>query len=414
MKLSSSDVLDAYRADLGNANRSQLSEWDATWLAFGTMLERAVRLPAGERLAYLRTGAAVLAEGLAPTPVTREIAGLATGLASEARALPALCSAVMAVAGDAENAGAFALATIMLDYAKIIAGGAEVRLQGRLMWQQARIFRKIGELDLAVSLFDDVGALGEKHGDRELVALAHLGKGIVARIRGNYPLARTEFLATLEAAPESEDTEQVRLHAHHGLLVVSAIAKDFDAALRHGSLALAATRSDAQRVELLANLASVCYDVGQFRSALHGHLHVLGESRSHRVRLGAFGGAAVAAARLGNRAMVHRLASAAAALAVPGGLEHEVADMHREFAEAYAYLGETELSARHHQDALARAQRGGYFEIIHRLESFVPEPKAAPPRPVALTDDALTVARQLAEGDSEELLLAAVSSAPQD
>jgi hypothetical protein len=71
--------------------------------------------------------------------------------------------------------------------------------------------------------------------------------------------------------------------ALHGLLVVFAIAKDFDTALRHGSLALAAARTDEHRFELLLNLASVCYDVGRFRSSLHGYLQVIARGRLDRL-----------------------------------------------------------------------------------------------------------------------------------
>ena len=82
------------------------------------------------------------------------------------------------LATEAEDAGAFALATAMLDFARILVGMGEFRLQGRLLAQQARILRKIGEMDLARELFDEVGDIGITHGDQELIARAHLGKGV--------------------------------------------------------------------------------------------------------------------------------------------------------------------------------------------------------------------------------------------
>ena len=64
MPLSTSDVLDAYRADLSNAGRSEFSDSDATWLAFGTLLQRAASLSSDNRAAYLQTAAAKIAESI--------------------------------------------------------------------------------------------------------------------------------------------------------------------------------------------------------------------------------------------------------------------------------------------------------------------------------------------------------------
>ena len=75
----------------------------------------------------------------------------------------------------------------MLDSGRVLVGVAEFSLQGRLLAQQARILRKIGELDLALELYEEVGEMGATHGDAELIALGHLGTGVVARVRGNNP-----------------------------------------------------------------------------------------------------------------------------------------------------------------------------------------------------------------------------------
>jgi tetratricopeptide (TPR) repeat protein len=412
MQLSISDVLDAYRADLSNANRTQFSASDSTWLAFGTQLQRAASLPPAERTTYLRSGASRIATESAHDGLAKTIGSLTEDVTRDGGTPAAICAAAMFVSDDAENAGAIALATLLLDFARVLVGPDEIVLQGRMLGRQGRILRKIGELDAALERFAEVAALGETHGEQELLALAHVGKGVVARVRGNYPLARGEYLAALDSPAASDAIREHHVDAHHGLLVVSAIAKDFDAALRHGSLALAAVRSDERRVELLLNLASVCYDVGRFRASLHGYLQSLAESRIQRVRIAAFGGSAVAAARLHDAETVNALAEAAGTLLLHGRLEYELADMSREFAEAYAYLGDMERSARYQHEALDRARRRGFFEIIHRVETFVP-PAPAPTTEVVLTNDALAVASQMASGDSEELLLAAVGRGQQ-
>lgn len=408
MQLLISDVLDAYRADLSNAGRSRLSDRDPAWLAFGTQLQRAISLPNAERTSYLRTASSQLAEESTQSALTSAMGALAGAPVEGAAFHVALCTAAMLVAEDAEDMGAFALATLMLDFARVLVGLDEIRLQGRLLAHQGRILRKIGEFDAALERYAEIADMGAIHGDQELVVRSHLGQGALARTRGNYPQSRAEYLAALNSAGATDPVQGLQVNAHHGLLVVAAIAKDFDAALRHGSLALAVARTDDQRVELLLNLASVCYDVGQFRSALHGYLQVLAQGRIDRLRPAAFGGAVVAAARLHETGTVHTLTKAAASLLTHGRLEYELADMTREFAEAYSHLGDAEQYARHRQEALARARRGGFFEILHRLETFQPTSRVVQPRDVVLTGDALDVARQLASGDSEELLLAAV------
>ena len=72
---------------------------------------------------------------------------------------------------------------------------------------------------------------------------------------------------------------------------------------------------------------------GQFRSSLHGFLHVpLAKGRIQRVLIPAFGGAAVSAARLHDAATVDALAAAMAEFLTHGRLEYELADMTREFS----------------------------------------------------------------------------------
>ena len=413
MRLSISDVLDAYRADLSNANRAHFSESDPTWLAFGTQLQRAVSLSPGERAAYLRVGASKLANESTHQALSSAIGALAADDDGSVDWGNALCTAAMFVSADAEDAGAFALATLLLDFARVLVNQDEVLLQGRMVGRQARILRKLGELDAALELYSEVATMGAANGNDELVVLSHIGKGVVARVRGNYPQARSEYLAALSFPAETDVVRDWHASAHHGLLVASAIAKDFDTALTHGSLAMAAARSEDRRVELLLNLASVCYDVGQFRSSLHGFLHVLAKGRIQRVLIPAFGGAAVSAARLHDAATVDALAAAMAEFLTHGRLEYELADMTREFAEAYTYLGAGERAAKYQQDALARARRGGFFEIIHRLESFALPATPTQPPEVVLTDDAQAVASELASGDSEELLFAAVGGGQQ-
>jgi tetratricopeptide (TPR) repeat protein len=194
---------------------------------------------------------------------------------------------------------------------------------------------------------------------------------------------------------------------------VSAIAQDFDRALRHGAMAVAGAASDSLRIDLQQNLAAVCYDIGQYRASLNTYLQVLAADPAIRVRIGCLGGAAVAASRLGEAGTIDALAAAAEAFLIQRGHEFELADMTREFADAYTYLGDAVRAAAYREEAFERARRGKFFEIIHRLDALTSAVHTRP-RTVALTGDALAVAAHLASGDSEELLSAAVSSGRSD
>ena len=164
MRLSISEVVDAYRADLSNANRAHFSESDTTWLAFGTQLQRAVSLSPGERAAYLRVGASKLANESTHQALSSAIGALAADDDGSVDWGNALCTAAMFVSADAEDAGAFALATLLLDFARVLVNQDEVLLQGRMAsGRQARILRKLGGVGRrARALFR-----GRDHGRRE-------------------------------------------------------------------------------------------------------------------------------------------------------------------------------------------------------------------------------------------------------
>jgi hypothetical protein len=144
MPLSSSDILDAYRADLSNAVKSGFSERDGTWLAFGTILQRAASLPLDDRTPYLQSASLAIRDASHTVSLVAPL----SELARDGSSAGALCAVVAILATEAEEAGAFALATAMLDFTRMLVGLGEVRLQGRLLAQQARILRKIGEDDL--------------------------------------------------------------------------------------------------------------------------------------------------------------------------------------------------------------------------------------------------------------------------
>jgi tetratricopeptide (TPR) repeat protein len=403
-----SDVLDAYRADLGQSAAHELSAHDASWLAFGTVLQRAAGLGVSERTPYVVSGLRAITGAIDATESTAFASANAT-LHGHGSFEAKLSDASLAIANEIEDAGAFALATTILDWARYLLGASQPRLYGRNLAQQARILRKLGELDAATEAYASVHALAVEHDDAELMARAHLGRAVIARVRGNYPEARREFLAVLEQPGGTPAVDELHSHAHHGLLIAAAVAGDFDTALAHGRVALDRARDREHQMELLANVASVCLLAGQHRAALNSYLRVLAVASMPRVRLAAIGGAALAAAHLKLTPVVSELAAAATIAVGQPGHPHETADMLREIAEALTLVGEADAAKAYRDQALGMARRGGFFELVHRLETMTQAsaPHAATP---ALDPHALRIAYDLASGDSDELLVTALST----
>jgi tetratricopeptide (TPR) repeat protein len=372
------------------------------------VLQRALELEPVGRQSYLSSGLRAILDYPWPASVHAAIARAvrAPDANESSEGATALCALVLLVANDAEEAGAFAVATTLLDLARALVGAAEFRLHGRMLSQQARIFRKLSELDVSLELYQEVDQLAAIDNDTELRARASLGCGALARVRGNYPEARQSFLAVLEYEPTSEELRDLHVSACQGLLMVSGIARDFEAALLYGARAVGMARG-GRRAELLVNLSNICQEVGQYRAALNGYLRALAETQAQHVRLPALGSAAIAAARLGDRYVVEELTRAGLSLVTLSRLDYEVADMLREFGDAWELLDDAASARRFRNQSMARAERGGYFEIQHRVEAAM-RTRATTPPPSPLTPDAMAVASQLSGDDSLDLLLVAI------
>ncbi|HEY4303524.1 MAG TPA: hypothetical protein VGM82_03610 [Gemmatimonadaceae bacterium] len=392
------NVLDAYRADLARCDREFLGDADDQCLIFATLLHHAVVISPDpvERNAYLRTA---FASESCPLDERLEL--------DDADPLAAIGARTYMLAEYAERSGGYALATTIIDLAQGVLRVAHANQSGRLMYLQARILRKLGLLDHSGDVLSRLERLGNTTSDVDLRALAQLGKAILARVRGNYPSARKGFLAALELAPCSSDELDIALHSHHGMLIASAVANDFDSAIRHGAAALDVVRLGEQRTEILANLAAACFDAGEPNAALHGYLQALTATNDPRIRLSCAGGAALAAAHVAGAAVTRRLIEVGVGLAGhTSGLHHEVADMFRELYLAAELIGDHESAAHFRRASEGLARRHGFFEILHRLETPASAPR--PSKPVS--HGARDIAASMATGDAEQLLTAAASS----
>ena len=377
--LSPLNPLDAYRSDLDRLNRrSEFGNADTVWLLLAHCLGRLTKVgeAARDQLATQSSSALRdLAESADGLPVEDAghgadlrlmIAGL-SALDSRAGA-DAVSRACRGFAARMAESGALAVAYTVLGSAREVAAEASDRERGLLAADQARLARQLGELDSAEELYRTASAIGERSSDRELQSRASLGRGVIARVRGNYPQARTLFYRGLDLAKLAESSE-LEFLAHQGLTIVTCVTGDSNASLRHGWSTFALALGDATREsESLTNLAQLCLEYGYPLAALRGFLASLTRTNVLRVRLSTLGGAAVAAGRLNQRRLLDDITFETVALVEQSVLPYENAQALYSLSAAHVAIGDDVTAERHRQEVLRIAKARGYFELLHRTE----------------------------------------------
>jgi tetratricopeptide (TPR) repeat protein len=275
-----------------------------------------------------------------------------------------LFEAALDVEHETEDAGAFHLAYSMLASLRTGFPEAPARCHGWALSRQARIARQLGELDAADEMYRMVDDLAHTSSLPELTARAAYGLGGVHISRGNFPAATFEYERALAAARVSAIEELIGL-AHRGLLIVHAKRGAYDQAIRSGWAAFErATGDRTSQAELLANLAAICDLCDQHEHAFAAYLVAALWAGAQRVRLPSLGGAALAAAHLGNRrdteALVDRIEREIAAGAPP----YEAALTLMDVADAFEVLGDPRgRDAAERTRLIAAGHR--YYEIEH-------------------------------------------------
>jgi tetratricopeptide (TPR) repeat protein len=371
--------LDAYRSDLArNGHGADFGRDDAVWLLTAHSLSRLSRAPIEDREIIATQCAAAIRDfmpsaGDAPSNVDAHRLNLALvveGLRGtmERSGADALARGIRGLASRMAEAGAFSTAYTTLGHARDVVGAACDRERGLLAADQAFIARLLGDLETAEELYQVASDIGERSADFSLLSRASIGRGVIHRVRGNYPRARVFFEQALELAETARSNDLVLL-AHQGLTICFAIARDFDRALQHGWKTYRYAEGDPGReVEALGNLAQLCLDAGYPRAALQGFAAVLQRTDTLRVCLNHLGGAAVAAARSGALEVLGRVAAEAESRILSSALPYENAQALYHLAKAYAIVGEHNRS----RDYLARTRRlakaRGFFELLHATE----------------------------------------------
>lgn len=382
--------LDAYRSDLArDKSREDFGGADTVWLLTAHCLSRISRSSAQDLLTLGAQCAGALREFTEPstegTPVPSvEIADLMlvvdgfSRLRSRAGA-DSLTRGVRGMANRMVYAGALSMAYTLVATTRRVAEEASDRERGLLAADQGMIARFLGDLDAAEEIYRGAESIGDRAKDMMVLSRAYIGRGVIDRVRGNYPRSRIYFERGLELAETVADRELMRL-SHQGLTICHAIGKNFDRALQHGWSTLQLADGDSGReAEALGNLAQLCLDSGYPVAALRAYAGVLSRAVSARIALGALGGAAIAAAQAGEPNVVARASQEITARVSTSGMPYENAQALYQLAMAHATLGD--IKAR--DDFLARARKlakaRGFFELVHKTQPEVATKALQPP-----------------------------------
>jgi len=376
--------LEAYRADLSrHPNRTDFGRSDTVWLLVAHCLHRLSRAQGEARRSIADNCASAIGD-LASTvsPDTPEEAVMIAQLARLRAALPSIATqhgaaelvdAARTLARQMGDAGALWLAFSTLGHVRLAATGARARDIGLAIADQAWVARTLGDLDSAEELYDEVTAAGLRANEGELVARALLGKGVTARVRGNYPLARKWFKEGLERATMGGMSDLAAI-GHQGLMIAAATAGDSATALVHGWAAFELAEDvPARQAEILINLSQVSLLAGQARAARSGFLASMTRSDSPRVTLPCVGGAAVASATVGDTPMVLRLATTAEDSLSATTFPFETAGVLKSLYQAFDLAGDSTRAEEYRLRARALARKNGFFEIV-----LATEPREAP------------------------------------
>lgn len=404
--------LEAYRADLSrHPSRTDFGRSDTVWLLVAHCLHRLSRAQGDARRSIADNCASAIGD-LASTvsPDTAEEVAMIEQLARMRCALPVLdtgrgaaevVSSARLLADQMGEAGALWLAFSTLGHVRLAAAAAPQRELGLATADQAWVARSLGDLDSADELYDAVASLGDKHGEAELQSRALLGKGVTARVRGNYPRARKYLVEGLRRA-ERAGLADLAAVGHQGLLIAAATAGDHQTALVHGWAAFELAASSPERqAEILINLSQVSLLAGQARAARSGFLASMSRTDQLRFKLPCLGGAAVASAALGDSSMLSTLARAAEESVSATALPFETASVLKSLLDAYRLAGDSARAEEYRLRARALARKNGYFEIVLATESADAAAPMSRPATAPLSDESLNVIHSLETLETE-------------
>lgn len=348
--------VEAYRRDLARLRRTtSFGDEDDGWLLLAHVVRQRAASGAPADVAPPEEDAGALRRLAALVATAPEVDG-------------AIVARLSAAALRMESAGALLLAASMLASIERLLDDALVLERGRVIAQWARVERMLGETDVAADLYERARRSGRRHELPELLARADLGLGVLARMRGNYPEARRRFRRGLAVAERAGLVELTGI-AHQSLMIAAAVARDFDTALAHGWSALAHATDANHEAVVLLNLAQLCLDTGHDAAALRGFLAAAERTERETTRVGAWAGAAVAAARTGDRSLLEACAARVEQALLGDMAPYERAQRLLVLSDAWRASRDAAAERSARERGLAVARRYGLSELVHEYGS---------------------------------------------
>jgi tetratricopeptide (TPR) repeat protein len=236
--------------------------------------------------------------------------------------------------------------------------------------QLGRMLRSVGHLDAAERQFQLAAEHAAKEKDEWLAVRTVLGLGVVRQARGNYPAAHDHYERALTLGADYPD---LLLAARIGLVSTSLTRGNHKEAVRHASdvVKSGAGENDEHAVEVLAMLADIGLEVGDFPAAMRACSAAMLRRPPQRKQPFFQRGLMISASILGQEAL---------AIESANEMERTVDQIANRWERAFSRLVLGRVLTRHTTDerghrqtvlALAEAREHGFQEIAWKAEQSV-------------------------------------------
>jgi tetratricopeptide (TPR) repeat protein len=323
--------------------------------------------------------------------------------------------AVLILAQHADEAGALHLARAMLDALLEADDSLTLVQQGRIIARRARVDGKLGDIDTAVDQYKRVAKMGTQTGSAELKALAFVGLGALAQMRGNYPQLE-RFARRAAHIADRHELRALSRHAHNGAMIAAGARHDFATALKHAAAVYGRANGDAiEDAETLQNIGQLLLEAGHSEPAAAAFMRLVSLPLPARILLPALGGLALASSR--SRAVDRTIWAAREVQRLHDSTvpRFPLASALLECAQSLALVGEVARSRTCIRVAVDLAERHGFFEVSVKAERMTIGAIESAPERQPLGKPGSRLARELVDtqpaGLPERAMLVAAASA---
>lgn len=352
----------AYRADAAREPvESTENSRDGVWIAVATLLEHASLVAGDDRPRLLARAIELAHESLGDDSLRRRGE-------REWRDNRSPSDAILLLADDAYERGAFNTALSMLSALERADQNLSVVQRGRLLARRARVVARLGRLEDARDHFLSLRRLGRAAKSAELTARAWLGLASIEQMGGNYAGVESFSRRALRLA-RRERLDFIERYARLGLMIAAGARHDFDTALFHGwTVYQASAGRPIEEGEILSSFGQLMIEAGYFDEARAAFGAIVARPLPARILVPALGGLSVAAAETGRSATVRWVANQLTMLVDTGVPRYLIALALLECSDALAHIGQSTAARDLRGRATTIAQRHGFNEVTTRAE----------------------------------------------